>query len=633
MNSMNTLYRFVCLLTLLLRFHYSGISQTDANSPLHGISIYIDYPDVRASVSPARLDSLLNGVSYQEPGVQRSFRKYWHEQSRRNIAMHHDVFFYTAPMPSTHYAALTWQEGILLWRDALEWVIKNYPNYTWNSLSLDNKGALRSVMIISSAWGPAGVGATHGPNWTLSNGVNIRTLYGSVLMPPWNTMNNLFMTLHESGHGIFGLPDTYDTEYNSGGTSFYTLMSGGQYDVEPIGAPFRVENNWGYLVEKEAGTHTITLRADGDSVVVVRNLHDPLEFFSIEARKQSTIGNSLFPAPLALLLWHSDTKVSSSNTLENMTPLKHYRHSIEQADGLFELEASVNSKGNIGDLFLPGTSFTNTTTPNSKWWDGTSSGFELSNIQLLGSDKISFTITIPKAHEDHYPEIPQAAWSLVWATPWQPGYEATKAFDGDAATYYHVPWGNTNPRAHEIVIDLGKSYTVNELYYTANKNDSPPWEGRIENYEVYISADTNNWGSAVASGSFFQTGITQYVLFAKTTGRYLKFSALTSFANDVRTSIAEISLRGVASSSVSVNDTHSHEAFLLYPNPSAGGISLELPNNDEAEITVLSVLGEQLLQQHSTQRLIHLQLENSGVYIIAVKTKLGTATQKCIVHR
>ena len=84
------------------------------------------------------------------------------------------------------------------------------------------------MMVISSKWGPLGVGAAHGPNWTLSNGVRVNTIYGSVLKAPWdNTPVNLFMTLHESGHGIFGFPDTYDTDQgaeHSGGTGFYSLM-------------------------------------------------------------------------------------------------------------------------------------------------------------------------------------------------------------------------------------------------------------------------------------------------------------------------------------------------------------------------------------------------------------------------
>jgi hypothetical protein len=37
----------------------AAFSQTDAGTKYRGIAIYIDYPDVPASVTPARLDSLI----------------------------------------------------------------------------------------------------------------------------------------------------------------------------------------------------------------------------------------------------------------------------------------------------------------------------------------------------------------------------------------------------------------------------------------------------------------------------------------------------------------------------------------------------------------------------------------------
>jgi len=553
---MRTSYKIIFLLITLtiVTAPIKVQGQTDANKQYKGIAIYIDYPDVPATVSQEKLDLLLNGMDHQEEGADRSFRKYWYEQSRRNIDITHDIFYYTAPENATHYEALGWQDGILMWKDALEWIIETYPDYDWRALSiadddfhLGKKGGILSVKVISSKWRPAGVGASHSPRWTLSNGIQINKIEGAVVRAPWDTETpvNLFMSLHESGHNIFGFPDTYDTDggtAHSGGTGFYSLMSGGKPDVEPIGAPFLVEYNWGHIIEPEAGKTTITLRADGDSVLAFRNPYDPEEYFSIEARKKSNIGNSLFPVDIGLLVWHTDTKVSTSNRLSNRTTQNHYRNSIEQADGLFQLERQGDHRGNAGDIYVPGKSFTNTGRPNSKWWDGNPSNFEITNIEFVGNDHVKFDVKIPE-QGTRFDEIPQDNWSFVAATPSQFGHYASNAFDGDESTYYHVPWGNSYPRPHKIVIDLGQIYSINEFYYQANSNTSAPWEGRIADYNLYLSLDGVEWGSPVVSGRFFYTGINQYALFENTKGKFLKLEALNSWIgngtlDDVRTSIA-----------------------------------------------------------------------------------------------
>lgn len=627
---------YLLILSLLLILGNTVHSQTDANLPIHGITIYIDYPDAEAAVSPDQLDSLLNGITYSEPGVARTFRAYWHQQTRRNIDITQDVFFYTAPEPVAYYEALPWYEGILLWQDALENIIETYPDYNWDELTVHGEGdpgptdALRSVMIISSAWGPAGVGAAHYPNWTLSNSERIGRIYGSVLRAPWDVDNNIFMTLHEAGHAVFGFPDTYDTEYDSGGTSFYTLMSGGKPDIEPIGGPFLVEYNWGYIVEPESGlTTTITLNADSDSIVAIRNPHDPLEYFTIEARNNDFIGNSLFPVPLGLLIWHTDTKVNTSNRSEDMTALLHYKHSIEQADGLFELEGGLEPGGNEGDIYIPGNSLTPTSAPNSNWWTDEDSGIEITAIELIDDNHIRFTVTIPELHDDHYPEIAQDDWTLVSATPPLAGYEGDKAFDGNLTTYYHVPWGNTEPRSHDLIIDLNDTYTVNELFYTANANTSPPWEGRIETYELYISEDGADWGAPITAGTLFRTGIRQYVLFPEVSGRYFKFAAVNSFDDDVRTSVAEINLRGFATTEASITELSQGSTISLYPNPANDLIYIQTDQDDPIAIQLYSLNGllirnESELSEHS----IDVSNLSSGIYLLKISTTNKTETLK-----
>ena len=73
-----------------------------------------------------------------------------------------------------------------------------------------------------------------------------------------------------------------------------------------------------------------------------------------------------------------------------MTPARHYECSLEQADGEFALENGRND-GDAGDLYAAGTeaTFGDATQPGSRWWDGTSSGLQISQIAAAG-DAITF---------------------------------------------------------------------------------------------------------------------------------------------------------------------------------------------------------------------------------------------------
>ncbi len=146
-----------------------------------------------------------------------------------------------------------------------------------------------------------------------------------------------------------------------------------------------------------------------------------------------------------------------------------------------------------------------------------------------------------------------------------------------------------------------------------------------------MSSDSINWGTAVAAGTFFQTGIRQYVLFPKATGRFLKFSADSSFNADSRTSIAEINLRGVEAVTESVIE-NTEDNISIYPNPTNGECTLLLPSN-KGEVTVTNVLGQLILQKQVSDKTMNIHLTNSGIYIVSVRTERGVSLRKVVVYR
>ena len=395
---MKTITKFVFIFCSLL---FAGNSY--AQLKVKGIVVYIDFSDTPAWVTPARLDSLFNGVTYSELGAERSVRAYWRQQSRGKIDFTHDIFFYRAPRKRSYYNTLQWYDGVEMMMGALTWIAKNNPDMDWYSYTLSDNtkipnglddGFIQSVHFILSDDIP-GSGGTHMKEWTAPNEYKTQKLEAITLHSWWDpTPVNISPICHEMGHSIFGVPDTYDNDGSSDGTGVYSLMSAGAPDAEPFGAPFLAQFNWVKVIKPSGGTQRIKLIADGDSVVKYADPKNPAEFFTIEARKKSTIGNSLLSTDIGLIIWHTDNLVTTSNTLEDMTLKKHYRHSIEQADGKFDLERNNTNRGDAGDMYVPGTSFTNTTTPNSKWWKNTESGLSVINIAINGNE-VSFDLQTP----------------------------------------------------------------------------------------------------------------------------------------------------------------------------------------------------------------------------------------------
>lgn len=81
-----------------------------------------------------------------------------------------------------------------------------------------------------------------------------------------------------------------------------------------------------------------------------------------------------------------------------------------------------------------------------------------------------------------------------------------------------------------------------------------------------------------------------------------------------------------------IEDVEKDNLFLVYPNPSSGQFTIELPA-DEAEIIVTNTLGQEIVRTRTIENKVNLQLDNAGIYIISAKTKQGVLTRKLIVNR
>lgn len=121
---------------------------------------------------------------------------------------------------------------------------------------------------------------------------------------------------------------------------------------------------------------------------------------------------------------------------------------------------------------------------------------------------------------------------------------ATAALDGNPSTLWHSAWSQVPTPAgypHHITLDLGTSYQVNGFSYLPRQSGT---NGMFKGYEVYVSADGQNWGTPVKTGEFPNSKDTQRLDFTAKAGRYVKFVGTSSLNGAVFGSAAELNVYG-----------------------------------------------------------------------------------------
>ena len=117
------------------------------------------------------------------------------------------------------------------------------------------------------------------------------------------------------------------------------------------------------------------------------------------------------------------------------------------------------------------------------------------------------------------------------------------AVDGDLNTFWQSQWlknGGTG-FPHCIEIDLGNVYDVSGFIYTPRADKT---NGRIKNYEFYVSNDDENWGDPVATGTFANTAAPKEVTFEMTSGQHVKLVGLDEVRGGALASAVEIDILG-----------------------------------------------------------------------------------------
>ena len=206
------------------------------------------------------------------------------------------------------------------------------------------------------------------------------------------------------------------------------------------------------------------------------------------------------------------------------------------------------------------------------------------------------------------------------------GGSAEMAFDGNPATIWHTRWTTgTDPYPHEIQIDLSKPYNIHSFTYSTRTDGV---NGRIKNYELYLSNDKTQWGTAVSIGVFTNTSAPQTITFESLKpGRYFRLKSLSEVNGGPWTSAAEFTLTGCNEQITGLTNNPLDTSIKAFPIPARNEVNIALPSASSFNYSIYSTSGIVLEQGKINSGIdIHtfnLQHFQPGFYFIQLTDNRG----------
>ncbi|MBO3460415.1 M6 family metalloprotease domain-containing protein [Aetokthonos hydrillicola Thurmond2011] len=374
--------------------------------------LLVDFSDNRASKTQQHYKDMLFSQGTYPTGSLKDF--YW-EVSHHKLTVDGDVSgqqgvtngWYRAPKPYSYYTNNNFGTGSYpqnsqkLVEDLVDLAdpFVNFADY-----DNDGDGVVDALFIVHAGAG-AEVTGNHNHIWSHKWEITPKTVDGvrvqAYSIEPEDGKVGVFC--HELGH-VFGLPDLYDTDYSSSGTGGWDLMAGGSWNnggqtpAHPT-AYCKVKLGWvnPVIICNRQEKVTIKPYATNDGQIYKIPIAEPngKEYFLLSNRHK--VGFDKYLPGEGLIIEHVDEN-KTANTNES-----HYLVDIEQCDGRQDLNKGAN-RGDANDPFPCGAnhSFTVSTTPNSKAYNGSDSGIMITDIQSQGQD---ITVDI-KSQVPQTPKIP-----------------------------------------------------------------------------------------------------------------------------------------------------------------------------------------------------------------------------------
>ena len=407
-----------------------------------GLTLLVDFPVTNSAgvvtntlanschpgVTREHLDELLNGENCTLYGNASSVRKYFEDTSCGRMSCTNIVLgWFMAEHPREHYDDPS-RDNLLCGRDLLAEILSqiaedpdfetlylpllrhvSYEGSTFLALNVWFAGPTAQAWG-KGLWAHAGVlGVATGALLPVDVDGQTRT-FNTYQITPVTSSPSIGTFCHENGHMLCGFPDLYDKQYGSGGpVGPYSLMANsGSTNPCHVDAYLRAAAGWVEPKELPDEPSLLEITNSCNDVWKLTNHDDPQQYYLIENR-QKTGRDACLPGS-GILIWRCDeaggnTRPSPQTGFDGAaTNRVNGELSLEQADGLYELERRLNQR-DANDLWFHGNAaagysgeFSAVGTPCAKWRNASDAAIRLSCFSAPGD-----TMTFFSGDPDEYP--------------------------------------------------------------------------------------------------------------------------------------------------------------------------------------------------------------------------------------
>ncbi len=377
---------------------------------MKNLVLLVGFSDKPFTRPRAEYEALFNTIGYTVDGAQGSVKDYYNEVSYNQLNV--DSVVVEPVTLSNGYAYYGANDGLgydvhpqQMVQEAL--ALLEARGFDFSTLDNDNDGWVDGLTVIH-----AGGGEEYGgndANYIWSHKSSFATVtYDGKKMSNYHTeperrgwdsdtssqgITRIGVICHENGH-FLGLPDLYDTGYDSQGIGNFCLMAGGSwngnYGTQPAHMSAWCKKFLTWLIPTTVttyGTYSVPCVETNKAVFQLGGGFPSSQYFLIENRQGVGFDASMPGSTRGLLIWHVDETVANNDNQA------HYKVDLEEASGTQDLELNSNA-GDDADFFRSGTmtTFNYNTTPNSRSYAGVALGLDISAVSASAS---TMTFTIP----------------------------------------------------------------------------------------------------------------------------------------------------------------------------------------------------------------------------------------------